>query len=169
MTIICDFQKQATLPVRVTRRPKNMHFLQQLFLGKKKKKIETKLFAIFVGAPTPRTAKPLHPNHRTPAKALAPTLKSGRDGRQVARAAIRKTPRAPIPSDTIRTNGFRSDEHVLHARSWAPGRGAGDLYASFCPARNFILRFTFLCLQICSHFEKVSSAAVDTLAEILSR
>ena len=111
----------------------------------------------------------LHPNHRTPAKALAPTLKSGRDGRQVARAAIRKTPRAPIPSDTIRTNGFRSDEHVLHARSWAPGRGAGDLYASFCPARNFILRFTFLCLQICSHFEKVSSAAVDTLAEILSR
>ena len=34
MTIICDFQKQATLPVRVTRRPKNMHFLQQLFLGK---------------------------------------------------------------------------------------------------------------------------------------
>ena len=39
----------------------------------------------------------------------------------------------------------------------------------FAPLETAYFVFTILCLQICSHFEKVSSAAVDTLAEILSR
>jgi len=38
--------------------------------------------------------KTLHPNNPTPTKALVPTLKSERDGRQGARAATSKMPRA---------------------------------------------------------------------------